>query len=75
MRVTELELSKADVEFLITIVVAAELFYRAELLGFIMQDANGMFLSLQPGSEVAIVKNLEELDWRNAVRVAEEHSA
>jgi hypothetical protein len=74
MRVTERKLSEPDVELLRTIVMAAEVFYRAELLGFIMQDRTGVFLSLQHGSEVEVVKRLEELDWRNVVRMAEEYT-
>jgi hypothetical protein len=67
-------LTKLEVWALEAAVEELQELFNSELvvLGFIDQERR-LFLHYRPGSEINVARTLRGIDWKRAVRLAEEH--
>ena len=59
----------AEFELAVSIIEDVE---RAQLLGFFLQDKDGIFVILRPGEEVAIARAIQDVDLKLLLRLTEE---
>jgi len=67
------QLDPTAAALLVQIVASAQTLLDAELLGFIGQDAEGVFITPRPGYGARLFKAFCRVDWASEARIAEEY--